>query len=251
MADAKNTTTVGGGALFSTPDRPSYEINENDKVTKYFSRPVRLTLPDYTQRSFAAGVQEIPAQFGDDPWLKANGMTDVPNSGPLPPMMLSAQPGSQAFARSVTHTTGLYDAALVPRTQYDDEQYRFAQDHAQMAGEAVRQAEENLEAARRVHASAVDSMTHVAARLEEQRNEPRTIAEQQERDRQSGGAPAAAQETAQEKAAREKKEREATAAKQKEEDGKIVAGLSEKERKDFDKMSDADKEKFLAGKRAK
>jgi hypothetical protein len=48
-----------------------------DTVKMNFPTPVTLTLPDYTQMHFPAGVQEVPASVAEDPYLAASGATPV------------------------------------------------------------------------------------------------------------------------------------------------------------------------------
>ncbi len=82
--------------------------------TRFFQRSVRFTMPNHTTRIFPAGLQEVPVEFADDPWLKDMGMSEYTKGEPLPPLMQSAPPGSHAHAATV-NASGNYDATFAPR----------------------------------------------------------------------------------------------------------------------------------------
>lgn len=140
------------------------EIDETKTVTRFFPKPVRLTLPGHVVRQFPAGMQEIPEELADDPWLKANGVIEYKNDGPLP-MQPQATVGSHAYATAFA-ASGVYDATLVPETVYTDEDIKMAEAVELNAREGVRMAEENYENAQRIHQGAVDALNGARARRE-------------------------------------------------------------------------------------
>lgn len=211
-------------ALFKN-DRPKTVIDETNTVTKFFPREVKLTLPDYSTRFFNAGVQLVPAELSEHPWLKDNGMVDVPQGSPLPPAMLSAPPGSAAFAKS-----GVYDATRIPDPRVTDAGLQAARVVADMAAQNVRVAEDVLAQAQAVSVGAAQAVADITARLQTQSNDaPR--GESMASAAGVGGnvlSPPSSED----------------------EDKKIVASLSNKEKADFNKLSDEDKELFLASRRS-
>jgi hypothetical protein len=161
MRDAQDTNrqTVGGtAAMFGGNEpRPAFAVDERNTVQRFFPGPVRLTLPDHTQRQWNAGLQDVPAELADHPWLKSNGVVEPAKGQVAPQMMLMAHPNSQAAATAIAQS-GVYDATLVPTHETTDEDVQAADQMAGLAAENLRAAEDNLEKARQTYASAVQAV---------------------------------------------------------------------------------------------
>lgn len=146
-----------------------FVLDESKTETRYLPRSVKLTLPGHITRQFPAGIQEIPVQLLDDPWLVANGMTQYNAREPLP-IQPKAPIGSHAYATDYA-ASGTYDATLIPNATFTDEVISAADANARAAGENVRIAQENLEQAVRVHQGAIkhlqDAQANRAADVEE------------------------------------------------------------------------------------
>lgn len=173
MKDASDikTSTVGGPAMFHGEPRTAYVIDETDTVDRFFPRMVKLTLPDHTQRIFQPGLQSVPKELADHPWLVDNGVIELKSKSPLPPMVQPAVPGTQAYAASIGNS-GVYDATLVPNARVSSHELRAIEAVAVAAAENARQARENLENAERVSQNANAAVADVRARLQSQRSGP-------------------------------------------------------------------------------
>ncbi len=158
--------------------------------------------------------------------------------------MLSAAPGSTAFNRAVQNA-GVYDATQVPDYRVSDGSLDTARSVAEMAAENVRVAEENLRQAQEVAAGANQNVHEITTRLQAQANGDKageTMAS-------ANGITGKNAETEADRKKREQAEASSEKAK-KAADAKIIDGLSAKEKADFDKLSDEDKELFLASRRS-
>jgi hypothetical protein len=146
-----------------------FVLDETKTQTRFLPRPVTLTLPGHVTRKFPAGVQEIPEQLLNDPWLKANGMKEYEKGAPLP-LQPQAPIGSHGYATAYA-ASGVYDATQVPDTRYSDEDIQNAEAVARNAAENARVARENLENADRIHQNAMQSLESARARRQQQDEE--------------------------------------------------------------------------------
>lgn len=169
MKDTAQQNTIGGTTMFHGMPREPFVIDDTKTETRFLPKPVTLTLPDHTQRKFGAGLQEIPVQLLEDPWLKKNGMIEYRGRDPLPPMMMTAMPGTQAHNASIM-SSGTYDATLIRDPRITDEHVKATEAVAGMAAENVRVAQENLARAIEILTNAqrshADALTRYAARDE-------------------------------------------------------------------------------------
>ena len=158
MRDAQDTkgSAVGGPAMFHGAPREAYKIDENDTVTRFVPKMVKLTLPDHTQRVFRPGLQQIPRELADHQWLIDNGVIEYGASDKLPPMMQPALPGTQAYAASVGQS-GVYDATMIPNYAVTDQQVKAADAVAKMAADHAASLREQLAEAERVAAQAAQA----------------------------------------------------------------------------------------------
>lgn len=172
MRDAASTNnqSVGGTAMFHGEPRPAFAVDETDIVHRFFPKEVRLTLPDHTQRRWPPGLQRVPRQLADHQWLKDNGVVELDNTAPLPPMMLSAPPGTQAHAATIMQS-GMYDVSLIRDPAITDAHVQATETMARMAGENLRVARENLENAERVALAANSALADARARLSNQNSD--------------------------------------------------------------------------------
>lgn len=168
MRDAQDTkgSAVGGPAMFHGAPREAYKIDENDTVTRFVPKMIKLTLPDHTQRVFRPGLQQIPRELADHQWLIDNGVIEYGASDKLPPMMQPALPGTQAYAASVGQS-GVYDATMIPNYAVSDAQVSAADAVAKMAADHAARLRVDLEEAERVATqaavAAADARTRAAA----------------------------------------------------------------------------------------
>lgn len=175
MRDAASTNnqSVGGTAMFhGEPNRPAFQVDENNTVYRFFPKEVRLTLPDHTQRRWPPGLQRVPRELADHQWLKDNGVVELNTDAPLPPMMLSAPPGTQAHAATIMQS-GVYDVSLIRDPATTDAHVRAMETMARMAAENLRSARENLENAERVSVSTNEALASARDKMSRQSDEPR------------------------------------------------------------------------------
>lgn len=154
---------IGDQRFHGSPVQPFF-IDELNTVTRFFPKPVTLTLPDHTQRKFPAGLQEIPAQFQDEAWLLKNGMKEYDRGQPLASMVQQAPPGSHAHGLTAIMSGGVYDATLVPDARVTDAVLANALQFAKMTQENVKVAQDNLERAVEVFNAAKANYDEAIAR---------------------------------------------------------------------------------------
>lgn len=144
-------------------------------VTRFFPKDLRYTMQDHSVRTFKAGVQEVPEEIADTPWMVDNGVVEYVKGTPLPALMRKAPPGSQAYAASIGGS-GVYDAVTAPRQHSEIDPVA----EADQAEQDVRTAEANLESLRDRAAALRDvADKHVdrQAELDRQRGVPANTGE--------------------------------------------------------------------------
>lgn len=154
---------IGDQRFHGSPVQPFF-IDELNTVTRFFPKPVTLTLPDHTQRKFPAGIQEIPAQLADNDWLLKNGMKEFNRGQPLAAMVQQAPPGSHAHGLTAIMSGGVYDATMVPDARVTDAVLENALQFAKMTQENVKVAQDNLERAVEVYNAAKANYDEALAR---------------------------------------------------------------------------------------
>lgn len=164
MKDAQDTSAATiGSPLFHGTQREPYKINEEDTVTRFVPKMVKLTLPDHTQRVFRPGLQQIPRELADHQWLIDNGVIEYGAGEKLQPMMQPALPGTQAYAASIGQS-GTYDASAIPNYAVTDAQVAAADAVAKMAAEHAARLRDDLKEAERVATQAAVAAADARAR---------------------------------------------------------------------------------------
>ena len=148
------------------PTAPDYD--KADTVEMFFPKALKLTLRGHTQLKFQPGLQQVPREFADDPWLKANGVSVPSTRGPLP-LLPQAQPGTMAYAATVMRGAGIYDATEVPNAITTDSDVAAAEQMAQMAAQNVVAARDALELAMQVQASSHEALVTARTNYDKRR----------------------------------------------------------------------------------
>lgn len=137
----------------------------NVTTDRFFPRPVTLTMPDYTQRKFVAGMNPVPNELLDNPYLLNSGMMEYTSGQPLPSPVLPAPFGTPAHSAAILNS-GVYDATQAQGNIATDAMVQASGVMVQSAGEAVRAAQENLQRALEVQAGALANHSEVTRRRE-------------------------------------------------------------------------------------
>lgn len=193
-------TITSNSPLFSRGETVSaepYKVDETSTQTRFFPKPVNLTLPGHTVRKFPAGMQQVPVQFLNDQWLIDNGMQEIPEGQPLR-LQPQAPLGSQGYATAFGQS-GVYDATMILSAVLSDEAIASADANARLAAENVKTAQENLDNALRIHANAT------AALIDAQTSRAASDAADREDRLQGGAGRKPKKETAKQKQTRELK----------------------------------------------
>lgn len=148
-------------------DRPVRTIDDSKTVRRFLPRPVKMTLPGHQTRQFQAGLQDIPEELADHPWLRDNGMLDEPARGEPLPLQPQAPVGTHGYATAFAQS-GIYDATQIPDYRFTDRDIENADAQTRLAAENVRVAQENLDNALRIHQSAAAALNDARARRERQ-----------------------------------------------------------------------------------